>query len=719
MSDCPDKLKILQQKYNNLLRESTLHNKKNEDALKTLRISCEKLTKSIDIQQRISHYASLTDDIPLQEMRTFILKKAVEIFKVKYALFSDFDQQNRQMIVSEVLLPDSVISKLFSLAGINPVGYKVEYKEDFYYYALNIKTEKIDSLTDLSHGKIPGPLSSTLQKIFGLGWFQPLALVSQSKIFGLITLIGHSGQEDLPHEELLTFSYITANALKRKEADNEVKIKDNSLRAIVNVLPDMLFVINKQGYFKSLFTPQTHRATFDLAESDCTHISCLFSEEDTQAVLSLMDDCLSTGELKIFEYPIQTPQKTLHFEARITSLSQSELLMIVRDITQSKKIRHELNENLAKMHAMMENTHEYIWAWSTSNSRIYSNSKFRDLLKLLFDLDFQEDMDLFENIPPRESVLWKRRIQLVLNKGHRTFEDVYIVNGHQRFFETSVNPIRLDGMAIGVTFISKDITERKHNISLEKELTLARRTAELKRNFLANLSHELRTPLTGILGMTQVLQDMNMESEHQEFLNLLAQSGKNMQTAIDTMIDFADIELDKIELKKESVGIHELVNGAIEKIKIHSKDTIDYSYYISNDLPARIIVDAGRLEQILNNLLNNAEKFTSQGKITINVAKDPAIPKELMQDKDKGPSLLYIRFEVIDSGCGLTSSQQEKLFEPFYGFEVSDLRHIDGTGLGLAICKGLVNIMGGKIGVESLRGKGCTFWFTIEAGMDD
>jgi len=718
MSDYSDKPKTLLQKYEHLQKESSLQLKKSEDALKALKVSCEKLTRSIEIQRKISHYASLVDDVPLEQMRAFSLKQAVEIFNVKYAFFSDFDQQNRQMIVSEVLLPESLISKLFNLAGIKPVGYKVEYEKDFYEYALNIKTEKLNSLTDLSLGKIPGSVSATIQKLFGIGWYQPLALASHSEIFGLITLIGTMGQEELPREELLTFSYITANALKRKEADHEVEEKDKSLKAIVNVLPDMLFVVDKQGFFKSLYTQKSHKPTFNIAEIDCSHISCIFSDDETRDILSLMNNCLSTGELKIFEYPLQTPEKTLHYEARITPLFHDNLLMIVRDITRSKEIQNELNENLAKMHAMMENTNEYIWAWTTSNSRIYSNSKFRNLLKSLFDLDFSDEMDLFDNIPLKESALWKRRIQLVINKGHRSFEDMYYINGHQRFFETSVNPIKLHENIIGVTFIAKDITERKHNVSLEKELTLSRRTAEIKRNFLANLSHELRTPLTGILGMTQVLQDMNTDSDHHEYLNLLAQSGKNMQAAIDTMIDFADIEMGTIELKNDSFNIRELVERSMEKIKIISKDSINYSYSISDELPATIIADAARLEQILNNLLSNAEKFTSRGQIIITVGKDPEKADTTSGGENTSIPSIHLRFEVIDSGCGLTPSQHEKLFEPFYGFEVSDLRNIDGTGLGLAICKGLVNIMGGKIGAESRRGKGCTFWFTLKAGLE-
>jgi signal transduction histidine kinase/CheY-like chemotaxis protein len=255
--------------------------------------------------------------------------------------------------------------------------------------------------------------------------------------------------------------------------------------------------------------------------------------------------------------------------------------------------------------------------------------------------------------------------------------------------------------------LSTEIVERKR---IEKELLQAQEvtqnSSQAKSEFLANMSHELRTPLNGILGYTQILQRTESLSEKgRKGLSVIYQCGSHLLTLINDVLDLSKIEARKLELYPVDFYLPAFIDSVTEICRIRAEQkVIAFHVELDPDLPTGIHADEKRLRQVLINLLSNAMKFTHQGSVTF---KTHVIERE---SNANGKTNYKIRFEVIDTGTGITPEQAKKIFQPFEQVG-SQKRQSEGTGLGLAISQKIVLLMGGQIQVQSEFGKGSTFWF--------
>jgi PAS domain S-box-containing protein len=501
-------------------------------------------------------------------------------------------------------------------------------------------------------------------------------------------------------------------------AMKELEEKEIKFRRIFNAFPDIYFKSSLSGIIEELSPSVLKIAGYEPHELIGRNSSDFYgSSMDLEKISQLL---FKTGEINDFDTQLITKEQRLIHCSLTARLIYDEnqqatgIEGVLRDISDRIKAEKEIKENQRRLSTLMSNLPGMAYRCKIDNSWTMEFVSHG-----CFDLTGYEPEDLVNNSkisydelihPEDRETVWqsirqalsnKRPFQLVYRIFTKKGELIWVWEQGTGVFHTQDNIDVLEG------FIT-NITERKR---MEEELVTAKEKAEesdrLKSAFLANMSHEIRTPMNSIIGFSQLLDDPELVSEERmHFVNMIQNSGNDLLNIIDDIIDISKIEAGQMKIFKSHQNLHELMQefrvffSDYLKTKPQKKDLKIIYQPPSEAIKNTIYTDIDRFKQIFRNLLSNAIKFTEKGSVEIGFTS---------VTHDNQPAYL---FYVKDTGLGIPEDKTDSIFNPFTQVVISNSRVYGGTGLGLTITKKMVELLGGRIWVESEYGKGSTFYFT-------
>jgi PAS domain S-box-containing protein len=398
------------------------------------------------------------------------------------------------------------------------------------------------------------------------------------------------------------------------------------------------------------------------------------------------------------------------------------------DITPRKQMEQRLRDSEALYHSLVETMPLNLFRKDREGRFTFGNNRFlRGLGCTLDEIKGKTDFDFY----PRELAEKYRADDLRVMKTEEQFEateEHVRPDGQKMYVQVLKTPVHdAKGRVVGTQAIFWDVTDQK---MAEQAQHRAREAAEAasraKSTFLANMSHEIRTPMGAVIGMTELVLDTPLTAEQRDYLEVVRKSADALLAVINDILDFSKIEADKMDLDRVPFDLRELVGDTLSvlALRAHQKG-LELAGRVAPDVPPAVVGDPNRLRQILVNLVGNALKFTERGEVVVSVSVDSG-PWTVDSDKTPEsstvhcpPSTVHLLFEVSDTGIGIPADKQRMIFDPFSQVDSGMTRKYDGTGLGLAISSRLVEMMGGRMTVESEPGRGSTFRFTAALGAAD
>ncbi|TWU54462.1 Signal transduction histidine-protein kinase BarA [Rubripirellula tenax] len=505
------------------------------------------------------------------------------------------------------------------------------------------------------------------------------------------------------------------------DAEHQVEFERFLLSTLLETVPDSVYFKDAESRFIRLSRSCAAKFGLDeprlaIGKSDAD----FFSREHARNAMADERQVMETGQPILAQIEHETYDDGIETWCSTTKVPLQDkggrvigTFGISRDVTEEKRAERELARERDLLKTIINNVPDLIYVKDRAGRFVTANASLLNLLKLesaehllgRTDYDFSPPELACDYVADDQNVMRHRRPLLDREESHRTSDGSAIC-----LLTTKVPLFDPNGDVIGVVGIGHDITERKR---ADEELLAAKEIADkanrAKGDFLANMSHEIRTPMNAIIGMTDLVLDTPLDPNQRSFLSMVQESADSLLSIINDILDFSKIEAGKLDLDPSVFEVRECLGDTMKTlgVKAHTKG-IELAFRIAPEVPRFAIADAGRLRQVLINLVGNAIKFTEKGEVVVDVR----LADDVASDASTGDQSVEV--VVRDTGIGIEPEKYASIFHEFEQADTSTTRKFGGTGLGLAISSRLARLLGGEIQVESEVGVGSCFSFRVD-----
>ena len=501
----------------------------------------------------------------------------------------------------------------------------------------------------------------------------------------------------------------------QKDAEHQIEFEKFLLATLLETVPDSVYFKDSDSRFMRL--SQSCATKFGLADprealgkSDADFFSLEHSRKalaDERRIMKTGQAILADIEHETFGDGSETWCSTTKVPLKDKKGNVIGTFGISRDVTRQKQAEQGLARERDLLKTIIDNVPDLIYVKDRAGRFVTANAALLRLLKLdnpaelvgKNDYDFSPPELACNYVADDQIVMRTRESLLDREESHKakTGDDIWLLT-------TKVPLIDESGAVNGVVGIGHDITARKR---AEREILHAKEVADranrAKSDFLANMSHEIRTPMNAIIGMTELVLDTNLDDYQRKYLSMVEESGEALLGVINDVLDFSKIEAGKLELEERVFDLRESLGDTIGSFapRAHGKH-LELAFRVDPHVPRFVVGDAGRLRQVMNNLIGNAVKFTHAGEVLVHVSDLPATQGEVR-----------LEISVRDTGIGIPEEKHHAIFGEFEQADTSTTRRYGGTGLGLSISSRLVKLMGGQIELSSKLDQGSNFHFQL------